>query len=192
MFRGLTNGKLNKTRFNIFSIEIPLHQILGCKKGKALKQLKNATPSTVGGDKLQYMYKLITNKIVAKATSREMFRGLSSTLDGNIEENKRNLDSKVASIEMGGSEKIPVVNAVPAETTNKNTFNSNYTTQTNEQKYAQLHELCIPVNSTTKTFLSKQDTPHQTMVPKIDFFKIPKGKNTIMIAKALNKIKLSK
>ena len=62
MFRGLTNGKLNKTRFNIFSIEIPLHQILGCKKGKALKQLKNAAPSTVGGDKLQYMYKHITNK----------------------------------------------------------------------------------------------------------------------------------
>ena len=51
------------------------------------------------------MYKLITNKIVARSTSREMFRGLSSTLDGNIEEHKRNLDSKVASIEMGGSEK---------------------------------------------------------------------------------------
>ena len=77
---------------------------------------------------------------------------------------------------MGGSKKIPVVNAVPATTANKTTFNSSYTTQTNEQKYAQLHELCIPVNSTTKTFLSKQDTPHQTMVPKIDFLRYQKVK----------------
>ena len=82
------------------------------------------------------MYKLISNSTIAKATSREMFRGLSSTLDLKIEKHKRNLDSKVASIEMGGSEKIPVVNAVPAKTTNKNTFNSNYTTQTNEQLHS--------------------------------------------------------
>ena len=85
------------------------------------------------------MYKLISNKIIAKATSREMFLGLSSTLDLKIEKDKRNINSKVASIEMGGSEIIPVVNAVPAKTTNKNTFNSNYTTQTNEQNHAQLH-----------------------------------------------------
>ena len=115
-----------------------------------------------------------------------------STLDGNIEKHKRNLDSKVASVEMRGSKKIPVVNADPATTTNKNTFNSNFAAQTIEQNYAQLHVLCMPLVSTTKTFLSKQDTPHQTMVPKIDFIKIPKGKNTIMIAKALNKSKLSK
>ena len=37
MLAGLTNGKLNKTRFNIFSIEIPLHQILGCKKRQSFK-----------------------------------------------------------------------------------------------------------------------------------------------------------
>ena len=71
---------------------------------------------------------------------------------------------------MGGSEKIPVVNAVPAKTTNKNTFNSNYTKQTNEQNHAQLHVLCMPLVSTTKTFLSKQDTTYQTMVPKIGFY----------------------
>ena len=85
----LQTVSLTKQDLKIFSIEIPLHQILGCKKGKALKQLKNATPSTVGGDKPQYMYKPITNKIVAKATSREMFRGLSSTLDLKKSKNKK-------------------------------------------------------------------------------------------------------
>ena len=50
----LQTVSLTKQGLSIFTVLIPLHQILGCKKGEVLKQLKNATPPTVGGDKLQY------------------------------------------------------------------------------------------------------------------------------------------